>query len=168
MGANLVACSFAMTLLAAVYTGMYFVSATSGSGLASVRPENLLSQLAIRVLGSSAGLVVCLAVIFACLTTAIALAVVFSEFVVYASKERISYPKALIASLALSFVVANLEFSGIQAFLEPILVVILPGLIVLSIFNYAHKKRRTEIVKAPVFMAFAASLIIYLLSSHLG
>src|SRR2546426_695243 len=67
---NIVASMIAMSLLAIVYVGLCYVAALQGNALTGIATEHLLSTLALRVLGPGAGFVVCIAVIFACLTTA--------------------------------------------------------------------------------------------------
>jgi LIVCS family branched-chain amino acid:cation transporter len=56
---------------------------------------------------------------------------------------------------------ANIEFSGISAFLGPILEVCYPGLIVLTIANIAHRLFDFKPVKFLVFLVFVCSAVIY-------
>ena len=65
----------------------------------------------------------------------------------------------LVATLAISIVLANAEFMGIAAMLSPILQILCPGLIVLSIFNIFHKLIETRVPKLPVFATFAVSVL---------
>lgn len=152
-----------MAILAAIYMGMCFVAAYHGQGLEHVPKEQILATLAIRILGSSAGIVVCAAVSLACLTTAISLSLVFSEFVSHQlTKDRLSYKLTLFITMIISFVLSTLQFSGIQNFLVPILQITLPCLILLAVLNFLFKIYRVEVVRVPVFVVFIISLLIYM------
>ena len=121
-------------LLALVYIGFGSIGAIhSAPGIAS---EELLGAIAFSTLGSYAGLVVSSAVALACLTTAVALASAFTDFVqTEILKEKISYPTTLFLSLGLSFGMSTLGFAGIGSWLSPILEWIYPALICLTLFS---------------------------------
>ncbi|MBC61649.1 MAG: branched-chain amino acid transporter [Zetaproteobacteria bacterium] len=151
-----------MGALALVYMGICFVSSRYVDILSGVPTERLLSVLTLHLLGPYAGIIVCIAVSLACLTTAISLALVFSEFVsneVLAGK--VPYQKTLCVTLLISFLISTMEFSGIQKFLVPILVVCLPCFILLSVLNLAHKTIGFNMVKLPVLLLFVYSFYTY-------
>ena len=151
-------------LLAFIYIGFSYVAAMQSGNLADVRPEELISQIAVQVLGPYAGLFVCFTVTIACLTTAIALTTVFAEFIHKdVSQMKISYPVALIGSLAVTFAVSTLNFTGIVSMLAPILQLCYPALIVLSVVNILYKLYQFQPVKAPVLLVFIASLVAYVM-----
>ena len=153
---SMAASLIAMGLLAFVYTGMCYVAAHHGQDMSHVNPEKMLSALAVKILGNSAGIVVCIAVTFACLTTAIALSVVSAQFINRdLSGNRIPYIFALLATLGISFAISTLEFAGIQGFLFPILQATLPGLILLCVLNFLYATTGFAWVKTPVFLTFA-------------
>ncbi|MFK7822535.1 MAG: branched-chain amino acid transport system II carrier protein [Oligoflexales bacterium] len=140
LGVYLKASSIGMGLLAAIYIGMCFVAAIHGSGLKLSSPDKALGELVLQILGSYAGLVVCAAVSLACLTTAISLTVVFSEFMAkHVSRDRISYRWMLVGTLIISFVVSTLRFEGIQGIVVPILKLSLPSLMVFTGLNLANR-----------------------------
>ncbi|MBA3815226.1 MAG: branched-chain amino acid transport system II carrier protein [Parachlamydiaceae bacterium] len=127
-------------LLALVYVGFSYIASFHGSALKNISSDELISVIAVHVLGPKAAMVACIAVSLACLTTAIALAVVFAEFVQKEiSGNKINYSSALIGTLVVTFFVSTLNFTGIAAFLLPILQVCYPGLIVLCLVNIAYK-----------------------------
>lgn len=126
-------------LLAIVYSGFCMIAAKHSSALIGVSKENILSVLAISILGAHAGYFVCIIVSLACLTTAIALISVFSQFIQKEIlKDKIGYRVILVASLAFTFFVCTWEFSGISAFLTPLLELTYPGLILLTLINITH------------------------------
>jgi LIVCS family branched-chain amino acid:cation transporter len=95
----------------------------------------------------------------ACLTTAIALAAVFSDFlhrVIF--KNKVSYSTCLIITLVLNYFISILEFTGIMKFLAPILEVCYPSLILLSILNILYKLFGFKMVKTPTIAVFLISL----------
>ncbi|MBS4162951.1 Branched-chain amino acid transport system carrier protein BraB [Candidatus Protochlamydia amoebophila] len=154
-------------LLGLVYLGFSYVAAYNSENLAEVSKEQVLATLSHQILGPNAGVVASIAVALACLTTAIALAVVFAEFLHFdVSKGKISYHNSLILTLVVSFIFSTLNFTGIIAFLAPILEVCYPALIVLCIVNIGYKLVHFKPVKIPVFSIFALSLL-YHASSYL-
>jgi LIVCS family branched-chain amino acid:cation transporter len=131
-------------LLAFIYVGMSAVAALHAGGTSDVSVDKLLAAISLHVLGKYAGVVTCFAVIFACITTAIALASVFAEFAKTSLfADKISYKTALIGTLIISFFVSTLEFQGILKCLSPIIQVLYPVLILLCIVNVIKHKSAT-------------------------
>lgn len=162
LGVTLKASCIGAGLLAFIYIGFSYVAAMQSGTLAAVKPEELISQIAVQVLGPYAGLFVCFTVTIACLTTAIALTTVFAEFIhkdVFSNK--ISYPVALVGSILVTFAVSTLNFTGIMTLLAPVLQLCYPALIVLSVVNILYKLYQFQPVKVPVLVAFAISVIAY-------
>ncbi len=147
-------------LLGLVYLGMSFVAARHTALLSDVSADVILGTIAHHILGPYAGFVTSTAVILACLTTAIALAAVFADFLHNdVSMKKISYKGCLTVTCAISFFFATLEFSGIFRMLAPIVEVLYPSLIVLTLLNIANKLWGVRVVKTPVFIIFILSLI---------
>lgn len=157
---GLIASLIGAFLLASVYVGMSYVSSLHSTQLADVRADVLLGTIALKVLGPYAGITTCLAVVMACLTTAIALAAVFAEFIQNdVTKNRVSYQMALVLTLVVTFLISTLEFSGIVKVLAPCVQVLYPALLILSLVNIAHKMWGFDNVKSPVAGAFGLSLL---------
>ena len=151
-------------LLAAVYVGMCLVAALHSIDLTEVPADQLLGKLSLSVLGPYAGFITCTAVALACLTTAIALSAVFAEFIHNdIIQDRLNYEWSLAATLVVTFIFSALEFNGIFLFLAPIVQVIYPALVMLCVMNIAHKLWDVRVVKLPVALTFAVSLIVSLL-----
>lgn len=145
-------------LLAAIYVGFSYLAAFHGSHLASQGKDELLGAITMRIAGPYAGILVCMTIALACLTTAIALISAFTDFMqTEVFKEKISYELLLIASLLLTFFVSTFEFTAISAFLGPILQICYPGLIVLTFLNIAYCLKNVKPIKLPVFSTFAVS-----------
>ena len=157
---TLIAASIGAGLLAFVYVGMSLVASYHSSALVGVRSDMLLGSVALQVLGPYAGIVTCLAVVMACLTTAIALASVFSEFLQKdVMKEKISYKASLLFTVVVTLFFSTLEFSGIFKILAPIVSMIYPALLILSLVNIAYKLWGFDQIKFPVASAFGVSLL---------
>lgn len=148
--------------LGLVYWGMSYVASYHAPCLKDIASDKILSQLTLLILGKNAGIIVCLAVSFACLTTAISLSLVFSEFV---SKKifmgKISYRPMLLLTMVLSFFCSMLKFEGVQAIAIPILKVCYPSLILLAILNILYKTVGFKPVKIPCLIVFLYSLVSY-------
>ncbi|MBS0626734.1 MAG: branched-chain amino acid transport system II carrier protein, partial [Verrucomicrobia bacterium] len=96
--------------------------------------------IAFKILGPAGGLIAVIAVFLACLTTAISMATVFSEYVRKdLCKEKISSNLSLILTLLATTGIACLGFSGIMRLLSPILEILYPGLILLCLYNIFDK-----------------------------
>jgi branched-chain amino acid:cation transporter, LIVCS family len=98
------------------------------------------------------------------LTTAIALAAVFADFIKKdLSQNKLGYVPSLIITLLITYFISTLEFNGIVKLLAPILQICYPALILLTVLNIAYKLFHFKPVKVPVLVVFIASLIGYLL-----
>lgn len=147
-------------LLSFVYILLVLLGAIYAPELAHVPPQEMLGYVAQASLGSMAAPVVCVTVILACLTTAIVLASLFADFLrKEVAKEKIGMPLALGITLALAFFTSTLEFSGIARFLGPILEMIYPALIVLTVASILHKLWGYKSVRFPTAMALIAKLL---------
>lgn len=153
----------AAVLLTGVYLCFSQLAAGFSSDLANVQNHQMLGALAYQILGPYAGLVASVAVAFACLTTEIALTVVFAEFLHKTLfKEKFSYAVSLLITLILSFLISTLHFEGISTFLVPILQVCYPALIVLCILNILHKVYGIQSVKRIFYGTVLLSLVLRL------
>jgi branched-chain amino acid:cation transporter, LIVCS family len=153
----------AVCLLAAIYFGFSFIASFHGNDLAINGKDELLAAITMKIAGPYAGILVCIVIALACLTTAIALISAFTDFMQKeVFKGKISYEVTLIGALLITFFVSTFEFTGISAFLWPILQICYPGLIVLTFLNIVHRLTGLTILKVPVFLTFAGSLILNL------
>ncbi len=154
-------------LLFLTYVGLCLISVYHGWMLdADCPPEQMLSAISVELLGPVGGGIAAIAVITACLTTAITLTSIFADYLRKdLCKEKIRPLPALAATLIVVMLFANLGFSGIAAFLVPIVQIVYPGLILLSILNVLHVLYGYQRVKWPVFLTFACSALVYLMGA---
>lgn len=129
-------CAIGASLLSMIYIGFCYLAYLYAPQLEGIPNDRLLGALAIEILGPYAGLIVGLTVTFACLTTAIALIAAFTSFMhKEVFKERIGHTSLLFISLITTFGVTTLEFQGMARFLNPILEICYPALILLTFYN---------------------------------
>ncbi|HSW87304.1 MAG TPA: branched-chain amino acid transport system II carrier protein [Rhabdochlamydiaceae bacterium] len=158
------ACLIATALLSAMYVGLTYVASYYAHLLPAHLPEERLAAISRYLLGPQGAFISCIAVAMACLTTAIPVVSICAEYIKKdLLKDRCSTLVSLLVTLAISGLIANLGFTGIANMLSPILQILCPGLIVLSVLNIANKMYNVRLAKAPVFTAFAISTIGYLL-----
>lgn len=165
IGLTLKASAVGAFLLGLIYIGFSYVAAYNSQLLKEIPSDALISAIAIQVLGPYAGIVVCAAVALACLTTAIALASVFAEFIHEdVTLFKLSYLQSLALTLTIAGFVATFNFTGIVKFLGPMLQIIYPSLIMLSLVNLFYKLYHFRPVKIPVAVTLALTILAILQS----
>lgn len=148
------------SLLSAVYVVLVFLGSGYSSRLQGIPQQELLGHIAHFALGPYAAPLVCAAVVLACITTAIVLTSLFSDFLrKEVSKEKIPQWVAILTTLTIGFFVSTLEFAGIMKFIGPILEVIYPALIVMTIFNIGYKTFGWKAVRIPTAVALILKLL---------
>ena len=149
-------------LLGSLYAGFILVSASqSGAQVCLAAQEGqLLSILATIILGAGGGTLASVTLALACLTTAVALTTIFAE---YMTKEcaawSLPYPVSLGITLVVAAFFANYGFDGIKSILLPIVSVLYPALIVLTITNIFYKAWHIECGKLPFYGTLVFALI---------
>lgn len=147
-------------LLSGIYLLLVLLGAAFTPQLADVPRELMLGHVAEIALGSWAAPIVCIAVVLACLTTAIVLTSLFSDFLKKEiAKDRIPTWISLAITLAITFFMSTLEFSGIMKILGPILEYTYPALIVLTVVGIFHKLFGLKIIRMPVAVAVLLKLL---------
>ena len=149
---------------AGILSFIYFILVTLGAiyapDLSSIPPQEMLGFVAQKSLGPWAAPVLCSAVALACLTTAIVLTSLFADFLKKEiSKDKINAPLSIFITLGIAFFTSTLEFSGIAKVIGPILEVIYPALILLTVLSIFHKLWGWRLVRVPILLAFLAKLI---------
>lgn len=158
------ACLLAAGILATMYFGLTYVSSYYTPYLpVGHAPEERLAAISFHLLGSYGAFFSCIAVALSCLTTAIPISALSATFIHEdLLKKRGSLTLAAAISLGLSSLVANLGFMGIATLLSPVLQILCPGLILLSVLSILHKRYEMKMQKVPVLVTFALSTIGYL------
>lgn len=128
------------SLLAAVYIVLVLLGNLYAPLLDGKEPQEMLGIISMQALGSYAAPVVCVTVVLACITTAIVLASLFADFFrTQVCKEKIGNKRSLLITIGIGFLISTLEFAGIAKILGPILEIIYPALITLTLTNIIGK-----------------------------
>ena len=155
---------FGVSLLGVVYIGMGYLGAYFGHGLSTVAEGELFRIISSRILGEYGAIIIALAVLMACLSTAIGLGSVVGE---YFQKEVAHNKMCYVSSLALTLILClPLSSFGLSLVLKltagPITYVGYPMLIVLTLCNIAYKLFGFTPVRLPVALTFVLALASYL------
>lgn len=130
----------AVLLLTLVYTALMASSAIHAEYLQGLSGEKLVSTLAQLTLGSTFGGISSVAVSLACLTTEIALVIVFADFLNHHLFHGKKNTEAILLTLAIVWVMSLLKFAGIMSVVAPAMQVIYPILFLL-VLRYLWRSR---------------------------
>ncbi len=155
------ACVIGASLIGAIYLGFLFVAYQNSSILTNTPTSQMITVISNAVLGTWGQIFICICVTFACIATALALAEVCSSYLYrQIFHERIPKNACLFFVVALTYAMSNLGFDGIMKLANPILQVLYPALVTLCVMNILYKWKGIKMVKLPVLLTIAASLII--------
>ena len=121
-------------LLSVIYLGFVYLGAHYVDIIGDLAPELILPKIAAHTMGNFAATIIAIAVLFSCLTTAVALNNIYARFLcdMVGIGEK-GFLWVLGLTTTVSFAVSLLDFKGIAAFLAPILEFSYPAIIVLTI-----------------------------------
>lgn len=160
-------------LLALVYLGLSYCAAAFGDVIAQARPEQALSALAIHLLGPKLALGANCAIALACLTTVMGLTVAIGDVIhvemegtIVAQKIRYRYDVMIVSIIAITVLFSNLGFSGIMSFLSPIVSLVYPAIIVLTLCNIAYRLWGFSYVKWPFYATLLITLLLTVRSAY--
>lgn len=148
-------------LISVIYLGFMFTAYSHTESLQGIGAEHMVKVISNVVLGKFGGLFVCITVAFACFATALALTEVSSNYlhkVVF--KQKIKKVICLIIVTIITYCTSNLGFKTIMYYMVPVLEIVYPALITLSIMNILYKWKNIKIVKIPVFLTAGLFLLI--------
>lgn len=133
-------------MLLIVYGVFFYLGLAYHEEIAFIAPEMILPTIIKSTMGSASHVIFTLFIYLACLTTAVAAISIWTDFILEylpsKIKTEINAQKIILSiSLMIALVVSMNNFTGFIALLMPILNIIYPMLICLSIFNiYRHNK----------------------------
>jgi LIVCS family branched-chain amino acid:cation transporter len=148
------------SLLALIYLGFVYLGAHYADLIKNIAPESMLSTIADHTMGEKATLVIGAAILFSCLTTAVALNNIYAQYLrsLFKIKER-HFPLILMGTTGISFMISLLDFKGIAAFLAPALEVSYPGIIALTVLSIALKGHQN--LKKYTFYSITVVMVIH-------
>lgn len=153
-----------VSLLCIVYIGMSSLSVYHGHGLGYLDAGQLFREISLRILGSHGTLIIALAVLLACLSTAIALAAVVAAYIENEIMHNsVSYVQSLVVTLIACL---PLSIFGLEQVLRltggPIVYIGYPIIITLTVCNLAFKTTGFSYVKTPVLLTSIIATLIYM------
>ena len=132
-------------ILGSVYLGLMYVAASHSPASSLVPKEGLLSHLAFVLMGPELGFVASLAIALACLTTSVALASVFSDFLrEKCFSGRVSHGVSLALTCLISYMMSTLGFKTVASMSEPVFQLFYPFLIVMILMLVPLKMIRAR------------------------
>lgn len=151
-------------LLGIVYIGMSYLGAYHGYGLENSNGGELFREISFRVLGNYGTAIIAIAVLMACLSTAIALAAVVGEYAQYTIfKNYISFAPSLALILIACIPLSTIGLDRVLALTAgPIIAIGYPILAMITFCNIAYKLFNFKPIKVPVLITFAVTLLSYL------
>ncbi|MBP9692213.1 MAG: branched-chain amino acid transport system II carrier protein [Alphaproteobacteria bacterium] len=148
------------SLLALIYLGFVFLGAHYKSLTIDVSPQLILPTIAAHVLGDQATLLIGIIIVFSCLTTAVALNNIYAQYICSVLKLKAErFPIVLFATMGTSFLISLLDFQGIGNFLEPLLEVSYPSIILLTLLSIILKGHK--LFKMAVFYGVLGVMVYY-------
>ena len=150
-------------LLGLIYVGLSYLGVYYGFGLENANAGEIFRDVSMRILGSYGAFIIAIAVLFACLSTSIALYAVVGE---YLQKEifrnKIKFAPSLVI---LTFLCIPLSMYGLDLILNltvgPILYIGYPVLIAITFLNIAYKWFDFKPIKIPVLVVTIAMVLKY-------
>ncbi len=146
-------------LLMIIYLGFVFLGAHYSTLLVNVSPENMLPTIINHVMGGYATVVLAVAIVLSCLTTAVSLNNIYARYIssLLALNDN-KFSKVLLFTTLVSFVISLLDFRVIANFLAPALEVSYPALIALTIMSICTRKYQKLKIYMFWFMILGASV----------
>lgn len=126
--------------LSLVYAGFFYIAGRHAVMLAGVSHGDLFTVLAQGLLGSLGGMVAAGVVTLTCITTLMALSVIFADYMQttllsHYSSHRIT----LLGTLLVAGLMSNAGFDTIMHLVEPLIMIFYPLLVALALFIIAYK-----------------------------
>lgn len=143
------------TLLGIIYWGMSYLGVFFGQSLQhDINAGESFRDISFHVLGSSGSIIIVIAVLMACLSTAIALSAVVGE---YAERHVFNRKLSFATSVAVVLIASvPLSIFGLDTVLKltggPLTYIGYPALITLTVLNIAYKKIGFKPIKIPVLI----------------
>lgn len=151
---------FAGIIISCIYTGFMLLSYNHAASLQNISPVQMIAAVSTLVLGKFGSLYVAITISFACLSTVLALADVCTDYIdKMITMGKVSRIFILFTVVLVTYITSNFGFQGIMHCLTPILEVVYPALITLSIMNILYKCFDIKTVKIPIFLVGATFLL---------
>lgn len=165
---SLRACLLGSLLLSLVYLGFVYLGAVYSVALQNVGPEKMLILVAYHALGPFAPSVVGIIIALACLTTAVVLASLFTDFLHQdVFKEKISRSLGLLMTLTSAYAFSLLGFSSLACWISHALTIAYPALIGYAVAAIIAQKIKYNFTREAFWVLLSISLVLKVLGSKI-
>lgn len=157
---SLLAGALAAIGLAVVYGVLAYIGATSGTLGQFANGGQLLAAVTRHLYGNGGGVVLGVAVIFACLTTSIGLTTSFGNYF-HETYPKWSYRTIILLVCGFSFIVANIGLTQLIDITLPVLIMVYPVTMVLVVCSFFDRFFHGEpaVYIGSMICAFAVSVV---------
>lgn len=156
-------------LLGLIYMGMSYSGAAHPQALINSAPEQVLTHLALYLLGPTLALIANISILLACLTTVMSLSVAIAEVIhieimntKLGAKLPYSYGWVVTIMMIITVIFSNLGFAAIMNFVGPILEICYPAIIVIAICNIFYKLYGFKWIKTPFYVTLLLTFFLKL------
>lgn len=153
--------------LALAYIGLSVCAAGATNNYDPLHPELALPNLAVHILGSQLAVVANAAIALACLTTVMSLAVAIGDVIHVelndshlGKKLYYRYDMMMVILIVITVAFSNWGFTGIMELLGPIVIVLYPAVVVLTLCNIFHRLFSFKMVKLPFYATLFITLVL--------
>lgn len=158
---TLYACLLGALLLTVVYSFFIFIANYHAADLQNIPTQNLIGELSLLLLHETGTLFVAICVGIACFSTAIAINAVTVEFIhTHIVKKRVSYHMVLFVVVCIAFTLSTLGFTRLMQLIMPVLNVLYPALVGLTIGNIVYKLKGWDIGATLFFIGLFAAVLL--------
>jgi len=149
-------------LLMSIYLGFIVVANRHAASLQGIPTQSLIGAVAKVLIDQGAGIFIALVVTLACFSTALALAAVTTDFFRDRVFQGIVPHKVVLSVVILiTYLVSNLGFAEIMRLALPVLSILYPALIVLTITNLLAKFTKLRLSKWGFYIALILAIILH-------
>lgn len=154
-------------ILGGVYLGITFLGAWHGRGLELLNPGEIFNIIAFRILGNWGAAAIAIIIALAGLTTLVSLTLVVSDYVQrkIGKRFKLSYRSIVFLILTASGALASFGLGEILIKSEPIILLLYPLIITITICNILYKLIGFTWIKTPVVLTGIATVWFMFFSS---
>jgi LIVCS family branched-chain amino acid:cation transporter len=161
---TLYACLVGAILLILVYSFFILIANFHAADLQQIPTQNLIGALSILLLHEGSSIFVALCVGIACFATAVAVTAVTVEFVYrHVVRKRLSYRLVLLGVVFIAFILSTLGFTRLMQMIMPVLNVLYPALVGLTLGNILYKLKGWDIGAVLFLIGLFAALVLQVL-----
>ena len=139
-------------LMSVIYIGFMISSAGHAELLHSVPEQFIIMELARNILGNYATMFIAFVVSCACFATSIALTTITVEFMKSTILKKLPYSVVLFMVVGISFMMSLLGFGEVMRFARPVLAIVYPALITLSLMALIYKLTGFRFIQVPFYV----------------